>query len=1061
MSSTRARLLGATVLAGFLGLAASQAAAQTTPPPDTTPTGDNATPSGLQAPKNNPDPNDTTEVVVTGTRIVRPNLQSNNPVGVIDRRDIELSGITDVADLLQRNPQVGIGANASTTTNTTTNQGQDRLALRNLGSQRTLVLVNGHRQVGGAAGSTAVDVNTISTATLDRIDVVTGGSSALYGADAVAGVINFITRRDFEGTAFKAQYGDTSDGGGAGYYANVTVGHNFADGRGNLTISGTYNQIDPIYRVDRDYALSQLGGFPNPARSTNPSIVNVPAFIPIAYTGLNNYGRINTPQLGTFPLIYTALAGNPTATLTFSNGGASVVPFDKGTILRSNTGAAQTSSLNCVQCYPGAYIDTLQVGTQRRGVDIDGHYEFLHDAGIFKSVEAYVEGKYYQIDSRTQSSSGTFAGGSVGYNTTGPAAGLPAAGGAYPIFLDNAYIPANLRTILAATPVTGNPATGLGYYQNKAGNPPVFYVARIDNDFGNRYGKSRYETGEAVAGFRGRFQNDWRFDAFFNYGETDTQVVSYDRNTVRFFQQVDAVISPTTGQPVCRVALTNPQTSCVPLNLFANNGNGNAYNYSYGPVFEHDTIRLANAQVNLNGALFHYNALGSGTDLPVSFAVGYEFRRESSKAVPDPQLQAGAGFGNVAAYTAGHYHTNEAYMELNVPLLADLPFAKRVELDASARIQDYTTTGKDWTYGANGDWQITDDIKLRGVYAKAVRAPNIGELFAAGSQSFAGIADPCDSTMVGLGTQPANRQANCRILLGIPAGQPYSFTQSTQTKSTFTTGNPNLDPEKSTTYTAGFVFTPRFLKNFALTMDYYDIKIKGAIASLTIASIVNDCVDSPTLNNQFCPAITRGPDGNISNVNNQVFNVASFKTRGVDAGFSYRLPFTEMRIPFSSFQMPDYGALTLNVNATYVNNLLYNPVAGDNTTRQQGAGSLVYSQPRFRGNVRLTWDWRNFTASYAVEYLGPLQRSNEDKPLDYAYERIPEWAQHDIKVEYRLPQNLPYIGHVAKDLTVYGGVNNFTNQAPPFIPGVYTGTGAASIYGPIGRYYFFGVNGRF
>ena len=278
--------------------------------------------------------------------------------------------------------------------------------------------------------------------------------------------------------------------------------------------------------------------------------------------------------------------------------------------------------------------------------------------------------------------------------------------------------------------------------------------------------------------------------------------------------------------------------------------------------------------------------------------------------------------------------------------------------------------------------------------------------------------------------------------------------QTTQTKSTFTRGNPFLDPEKSTTYTAGFVFTPRFLKNFALTVDYYDIKIKGAIASLTIASIVNNCVDSASTDNQFCQQITRNGDGNIFNVNNATFNVAAFKTRGVDMGFSYRVPFTDLHLP-------DFGVVTFNIAATYVNNLLYNPVAGDNTTRQQGAGSLLYSQPRFNGTGRVTWDWRDITASYAVRYYGPLNRSNEDRPNDYAFERIPEFAQHDLQVEYRLPQQLPYLGSYVRQVRVYGGVNNFTNEQPPYLPGVYSGTGSASIYGPIGRYYFFGVNGRF
>ncbi len=1054
----RAGLLASSAFA--LVMLASRAVWAQAAPPETV-SGSVGAPPGASAPTASPaDSGDTvankqanrvSEVVVTGTRIARPDLKANNPVAVIDRRAIEVSGITDVADLLQREPQVGIGQNASNTTNTVRNQGIETISLRNLGSNRTLTLVDGHRQVGGGAGSSAVDVNTISTSLLDRVDIVTGGSSALYGADAVAGVVNYVLSRDYEGVGFKAQYGDTQDGGGASYYGSVIFGHNFDEGRGNVTFSAVYNQTDPIYRYQRDYALSELAGVPNPARSTNPAIVNAPAFIPLTGVTTNVYGALNTPQLGTYPAIVTALAGNPGLSLTFGPGGQSVVPFNRGTILLSNTGTKQSSSINCPSCFY-SYLDSLQVGAQRRGFETTDHYEIVRDMGIFKNVEAYAEGKYYETDSRTQSSTGTFEGTSAGYATAGGAVGLPSAGAAIPIFLDNAYIPANLRTIL-----NGTPLTSLLTYGGKAGNPRVFYISRIDNDLGDRYSKTHYQMGEGVVGFRGQFKNDWKFDFFYNYGETDSTGISYDRNNILFFQQVDAVVNRTNGQVVCRSSLTNASNGCVPINLFNNGGNSaQAVNYAYGPTFDHDRITLSNAQANVNGTLFHLKSLGSGSDLPIAFAAGYEFRRETSKAVPDIRNQQGIEFGNNSAYTAGHYSTNEEYVELNVPVLADLPLIKRLQFDGSVRVQDYTTTGTDVTYGANADYQVTSDIRLRGVYSIAVRAPNINELFSAGNQSFNGITDPCDATQVNLGVQPINRLANCKLLLGALAAGPngaYSFTQSPATKSNYTVGNPHLSPERATTYTAGFVFTPRFFRNFTATADYYDISITNEIGSLSLASVVNDCVDSPTLSNPFCSQITRGLDGNVLNVNNSVFNIASFATRGVDFGLSYVLPLEMMRLP-------DWGRLTFNVNGTYVNNLLFFPVAGDNTTRQQGAGALNFDQPRFRGTARVTYDYRNITASYAVEYIGPMNLSNQDRPLDYAYERVPEYASHDLRIEYRFTGQERFVRQL-KGVNAYFGINNFTNEQPPFIPGVFTGTGTGSIYGPIGRFFYGGLTGHF
>ena len=578
-------------------------------------------------------------------------------------------------------------------------------------------------------------------------------------------------------------------------------------------------------------------------------------------------------------------------------------------------------------------------------------------------------------------------------------------------------------------------------------------INRIDNDFGNREQKVRYDSGEFVGGFRGTFKNNWHFDTFLSYGQTIDTSINYDRNELIFFNQVDAVKNGA-GQIVCRSTLTNPGNGCLPLNLFAITGNSEAArNQSYLHTVEKDTITQLNYQANLSGDLFHYPALFTHTDLPVGFAIGFEYRRETSKQIPDKLVQNGTVFGNFTPVTRGFYSTKEGYGELSVPLLANLPFVKRLEVDLSGRIQDFTTTGVDGTYGMSGNWQIDDSFKLRAVYSKAVRAPNINELFANGAVSFNAINDPCDGTNVNLGSFPANRRANCIAALQALGVNPftgpggaYAFTQTGQTKENATLGNPNLNPERATTYTTGFVFTPTFFPGFTATIDYYDIKIKGAIASLGLAQITNNCVDSPTLANSFCGQVTRDSSGNILRVITSVFNVASFKAKGVDFSAAYR--FNVRNLPY----MGDWGSVNLSVAGNNTTNLLFFPVAGDNTTRQQTAGDLRGPQPRFKADAHATWDYGPFTASYGLQYISAINVNNSNQPLQLSYERIPQYFSHDMRFEYR------YRGQ-----TAYVGINNFTDEDPPYVPGVFTGTGTSgALYGgPIGRYIYVGVSGSF
>ena len=1036
-SANLARLMGTTVLAGVFGMAfAGAAAAQTAPAKPPVAASDDA----LE------------EVVVTGTRIRRPQIESNNPINVISQREIALTGITDLTQLLQRQPQVGISNSTVTTNNTVRATGLSNITLRNLGAVRTLTLINGHRQVGGSASTTAVDIGTISPTMIERIDIVTGGSSAIYGADAIAGVVNFILKKNLEGVNYRFQYGETYHGGGSEALASISMGHNFDHNRGNVSLSVDYANQRPIYQYERDYATTALAGIPNPLRSTTTGVINVPATIAAVGVRGNVIGSsINTGNTNfVSPTLLTVLPGFPSLSFTFNAAGTAAIPFNRGTILLNNAGTAQTSSINCTDCYQ-ATISTLKAALEREGVSGSGRYEFIQDRGWLRSTEFYVEGKYFHDKGFGKSSQGTFAQGSPTAPTSfsleaAPKvdAGLPLSATPYPIKTDNAFIPANLAALIATTP-RANFATFQG--------SPALLINRIDNDFGNREQKVRYDSGVIVAGFRGTFKNNWRFDTFLNYGQTVDTSINYDRNELIFFNQIDAVKNAQ-GTIVCRSTLTNPGNGCLPLNLFTITGNSEAArNQSYLHTVEKDTITQLNYQANISGDLFHYASLFNHTDLPIGFALGFEYRRETSKQIPDPLVQNGTVFGNFTPITRGFYSTKEGYGELSVPVLANLPFVKRLEFDISGRIQDFSTTGVDGTYGLSGNWQINDDFKARGVYSKAVRAPNINELFANGAVSFNAINDPCDGVNVNLGSFPINRRANCIATLqalGVNpftgAGGAYAFTQTGQTKENATLGNPNLSPERAQTYTGGFVFTPHWMPGFTATIDYYDIKIKGAIASLGLAQITANCVDSPTIANSFCPQVTRDSSGNILRVITSVFNVASFKAKGVDFSAAYR--FNLRDLPY----MRDWGTMNLSVTGNNTHTLLFFPVAGDNTTRQQTAGDLRGPQPRFKADGRATWEYGPFTASYGVQYISSLNINNSDQPLQLSYERVPEYFSHDLRFEYKWHNQSAYVG-----------INNFTDNDPPYVPGIFTGTGTSgALYGgPTGRYIYVGLSGSF
>ncbi|GIL39930.1 TonB-dependent receptor domain-containing protein [Roseiterribacter gracilis] len=937
----------------------------------------------------------TEEIVVTGSRLRRTGASAPTPLTVASAESLRATGGINVYDMLGQLPQVGVGTSQQNTTNSVRNAGLNILNLRSLGNARTLTLVNGRRQVGGGQGTVSVDTNTIPVALIDRVEVVTGGATAVYGADAVAGVVNFIMKKNYEGAEVEAQYGMSTHGDAQTYDLSATMGGNFGGGRGNITINATYNREEGLFGPDRDYAVSELrsvvaGGI-NGRPLTPVRGDGIPDRIPFSGTRLNQFTQTGAP------LIATAIGTRAAFTQAISPNGQ-LISFDRfgqadlgGNVSLGGDGLSTGKTA------------TLRVPTQRGLFHFSGNYELLEDGGsLIKTANLFAEFKYARNKAKT-TASGTFE-----------------SAGVMNLQRDNAFLPAALVSQLTAANLT------------------QFTFSRSDDDFGLRTFESLFQTYRGVIGVNGKLGNDWNYETFWNYGTTRSQFTNFDRIQSKFADSVDAVRLPD-GSIGCRSAAARAN-GCLPLNLIGFGiADPRAIAYSYTSTVEHDRLTQNQFVFNTDGDLFKFATPFSGKVDSVKLAMGIEYRREESNANPAAEVQQGLVFGNRLAFTEGHYDTKEAYVETGIPVLRDLPFAKAVDVEGSWRFQDYSTTSTDQSWALRGGWAIDDNIKLRVSRSRAVRAPNIGELFAPGSDNFQGVNDPCDSTRINAGSFPQNRAANCRAL-GIPA----NFTQSTVTKSVIARGNPNLAAEKAKTWTAGVVLTPTFVPGLTITADWWNVKIRDAIATLAFQNIVNNCVDAQSLSNPFCSSVIRGPDLNIQNVLVQQLNIARYQARGLDMQITYSTPLSRFGAPSA------WGNFTFDFLGSYLSKKTFEPSPSDQSLTNRDAGELP--DPKLKFRIQGIYEVGQWQFTWTTNYLGHMELNNEAFIEDAFPHTVPDYWLHSIRGQYDFGK-----------YQVFGGVNNLANKEPPYIPATYLGTGATtgSIYDNRGRFFFMGARAQF
>jgi outer membrane receptor protein involved in Fe transport len=1036
------------------------------------------------------DENKERAIVVTGSRIARPTLESSVPLTSVDVSELTDTGDVSLGDALNDLPSLRSTFSQGNSTRFIGTAGLNVLDLRGLGTARTLVLVNGKRHITALPGDYLVDVNTIPVDLLERVDVVTGGNSAIYGSDAVAGVVNFITKRNFDGINLRAQGGISSRGDRGNVFVSGTWGKNFADGRGNIAVSAEYARSEALYFSDRDSLTGAYSGRcqfqtvdPQGAAGgeTGPSasdgIADTEFLCGVKNGSISDGGTIGRTGVGSYlrfgpdgNLFVDVADGN------FENAGSSNVIGGNGSTLR-NTGQ-------------------LAAGLERYAINLLAHYD------ISDAFRPFIEAKYVRVNAVQEGQPSFFQGSLKNFFalTDEQFDAIPE------IRCDNPFLNMNNRGVLTnqfSTCARRNPdgtifvdpATGTRAFD---GNRSIL-LQRFNTDFGGRGELHRRETYRVVAGVEGTFNDDWNYEVAVNYGRLDTGMKSLN-NLVLFDQQgnldgfllaIDSVRN-SAGQIVCRVnadaITTNDRPDCVPINVFGNGAPSQAaLNFINTTSTRKEKAEEFVATASLNGDLSQLFELPGG---PIGFAFGAEYREETAYSAFDALTASGGTFLNaIAPFDPPKLSVKEAFGEVSLPLLANMPFAEELSINAAARVSDYNTSaGTVWAYNIQGLYAPIPDIRFRAAYAKSVRTPTQSDLFSSLSQNFAFLADPCDSANI---TNNPNRAANCAA-----AGVPTKFnaaliaactgsnvpeeerndvddpwvncTARTSSTSFLSGGNPTLQNEIGKSLTLGAVFEPSFLPGFNFTVDYYKIKVSSLIATLGAQQIITLCYDSPNgIDNPFCGTVNREAatglfDQQAGAVISGGVNFAAQKTEGVDFDIQYRRTF-------------DNGhRLSFRGIATYLIRLdnFTDPTNPARPNRQMSE----LGDPRWAANASINYDFGELDLGWSVRYIGKqtigtwetqnpykdacpanginpgggtctpgsivtLPPSNAD-----AFPRIyyPDALYHNFRANLEID----------KKFNFYFGMDNVFDKKPPF---GLLGTAGGDPYDTFGRYFYAGI----
>lgn len=1051
-------LFSATALPGILAsgalatglLNAAPALAQTAPSADPANTHQATTPNnttidqtgtrpGEQAPENQqnaaePD----NSVIVTGTRLSRPGIVSQVPLTSITADELLAQGNLNVGDALNDLPQLRSTYSQANSTRFIGTSGLNLLDLRGLGTARTLVLVNNRRHVTSVPGTSAVDTNTIPVDLLERVDVITGGDSAIYGSDAVAGVVNFVLKDNFTGLKLNAQGGVTNYGDRGQEYVSAVYGKNFAEGRGNIAVAAEFAHQDAVYYRDRDFETGAYSGRHQfnlqenvVPESTLPSasdgIIDNGFYTGVRNGTISNGGILNAVCTAAFATNAARCRQNTNAALTTAQAGQRYA-FDSNGNLTLSTPTLDFRDItaggsnNTVGGLGSTLFETGQIAPRQDRISLNalGHFD------ISNGLTAYFEGKYVKTVQNQEGQPSFFQGGT---------------GGTFRC--NNPFLTAASLTTLQSIGYCANAATG------------TFADSRFNVDFGGRSELDRRELMRFVGGVRGTFNHDWKYDVSVSYGQFNSQNFSQGNVIIQnYYNAVNAVLAPATftgsnfilnsagAKVICGInATTNTDPACYPLNTFGYGGpSQQAQNYINTVAFREAFSNQLDANAYVSGNLSQLFSLPGG---PIGFVVGGEYRRESSRTAYDALTASGATFLNaIQPFMPPRLEVKEGFAEVQAPLLKDMRFIRELTLSGAVRVTNYNNSaGTTTTYNGGATYAPAEFLRFRGNYSHSIRVPTQSDLYSPFSQNFATIQDPCDVLYVGNGPY---RAANCTAA-GVPTGF-INTTARAQTLSYLSGGNPKLTPETSDSFTFGGVIIPRsVIPGLSITIDYYNITVHNLIASLGAQQILNLCYDSSTgINNVYCQLISRNSDSTIAN--NGILaagvNFAKQKTSGIDVDYAY------------NHTMRNGDKLGLSLLATWIaqRDNYTNPSAPNFATRQKSN----LGDPEFEFNLTASYTHGPFTLRYQAQYIGP-QTIGAYEAQNYFDGRVATNLDQYPQVYYPsiTYHNFRLATTVNKQFQFYAGVDNAFNTLPPF--GLFGNGANDGIYDPYGRTYYAGV----
>lgn len=980
------------------------------------------------------------EVVVTGSRIAQPNMTSVSPIQMVSSQEIQLQGTTDIQNLLNTLPQnfQNSQSDISATQNPLASAGGISTAdLRGLGPQRTLVLVDGRRLGIGDASTLnpnpAPDLNQIPPQLVDRIDVVTGGASAVYGSDAIAGVVNFIMKHDFQGVQLDAQYGidqhdnhnslmegleqqagftpptgSTWDGQSRSF--TLVMGQSSADDKGNVEAYFTYRDADPVSQGSRDFSACKLNV--NPTTST---LINSP-------------GCDGSPNSNLFVPVF-----NPNATCPY---GYCLTILGNRLLPWPQSGSSPPSIFN------SSTYQTLQTQDTRYMAGLFSHYD-LND-----HVKPYFDFSFMKDTSTTRvAPSGSF----FGSNPNDPTGN----GG----LLVNCAPTNPLLSAQENAALCGNAANGVANYPSYNNDSAVdVFIGRRNIEGGPRISDYEHTNYRAVLGFKGDF-DAWTYDAYASYYSTylfqgEDGFLSFSK-----LQQSLLVVSGPNG-PACQ----NTNGGCVPYNIWTQGGvTPAALDYLTTVGTSQGTVTERIVAFNTTGQLGKYGITSPLATDGVAVNIGTEHRNDQLQYQPDAEELADdlSGFSGAGVSINNGYDVQEEFIELRAPIAESQPWADQFAVGGAFRHSNYSTSGGVNTYKFDLEYAPIKDLLIRGSFDRAIRAPNLIELYTPDSVTNTTVvaSDPC------AGAAPTASLANC-MHTGVTASEYGHIPQCPAGQcSTLLGGNADLQPEKANTLSYGLTFSPSFVPGFSASLDYYKIIVRGEVGDVPQDITFNNCLN--TGNPTYCQGVVRTASGllfgtTISGggyIKATNVNIATAEVAGVDLQLAYR------------WDVGAFGKMSATFAGTYLQHQTTQPLPTESTYDCAGlyGPTCQTVDPRWRHNARITWETPyKLLFSLQWRYIGSTKLdTNTGNPELQATAAGYGPGVYD-SFDARLPDisyiDLSALWDVNDHLTLRAGVNNLLDKDPPLVSSLLAQTGAPNTYPTydyVGRQLFVALKAKF